>query len=202
MFRPCLRPLSIPVESWFSRTFRAVWPCTWMANQGDGGFTSMVVYSVSSPLLSIVPAGLEISRVLPTTEDVTVEAGLARSAVDCPDCGLPSRRLHSHYPRVLHDLPWQGRSATIRVKARRFRCLNSACARKTFAERLGLVAPVSARRTARHAREPRAIRRAPSASVADNGTAADNQKPPQRSLAHLRDGAEPLFAPRSTSARA
>ena len=109
----------------------------------------MVVYFVSSSLLSIVPVGLEISRVLPTTEDVTVEAGLARSAVKCPDCGLFSRRLHSHYPRVLHDLPWQGRSATIRVTARRFRCLNSACARKTFAEQLGLVAPASARRTAR-----------------------------------------------------
>ena len=104
---------------------------------------------VPSPLLSIVPAALEISRVLPTTEKVTIEAGLARSAVNCPDCGVPSRRLHSHYPRVLHDLPWQGRSATIRVTARRFRCLNSACARKTFAERLGLVAPASLRRTAR-----------------------------------------------------
>ncbi len=109
----------------------------------------MVVFVVPSPLLSIVPAALEISRVLPTTEDVTIEASLARSAVDCPDCGLPSRRLHSHYPRVLRDLPWQGRPATIRVTARRFRCLNSACARKTFAERLGSVAPASARRTAR-----------------------------------------------------
>ena len=109
----------------------------------------MVVCLMPSPLLSIVPATLAISRVLPTIEDVTIEAGLARSAVDCPDCGLPSRRLHSHYPRVLCDLPWQGRPATIRVKARRFRCLNSACTRKTFAERLGSVAPASARRTAR-----------------------------------------------------
>jgi hypothetical protein len=35
---------------------------------------------VPSPLLSIVPAALEISRVLPTTEKVTIKAGLARSA--------------------------------------------------------------------------------------------------------------------------
>ena len=104
---------------------------------------------MSSPLLSIVPAGLEISRVLPTPEDVTVEAGLARSAVNCPDCGQSSRRLHSLYPRALRDLPWQGRPAMIRVTARRFRCLNSACTRKTFAEQLGPVAPASARRTAR-----------------------------------------------------
>jgi transposase len=72
-----------------------------------------------------------------------------RGAVGCPDCGLLSRRLHSHYPRLLRDLPWQGRPATIRVAARRFRCLNSACPRKTFAERLGAVALASARRTAR-----------------------------------------------------
>ena len=49
----------------------------------------MVVCLVSSPLLSIVPAGLEIIRVLPTTEHCTVEAGIA-GAVECPDCGLPS----------------------------------------------------------------------------------------------------------------
>ena len=86
---------------------------------------------------------------MPTIKDVTVEAGLARSPVHCPTCGLPSRRLHSHYPRMLRDLPWQGRPATIRVTVRRFRCLNHACARKTFAEKLGSIAPVSARRTAR-----------------------------------------------------
>ena len=109
----------------------------------------MVVCPLPSPLLSIVPAALEISRVLPTTKDVTIEAGLAWSPVTCPACGLLSRRLHSHYPRVLRDLPWQGRPATIRVTARRFRCLNPACARKTFAERLGSIAPALARRTAR-----------------------------------------------------
>jgi transposase len=109
----------------------------------------MVVCLVPSSLLSIVPATLKISRVLPTIADVTIEAGLTRSVVDCPDCGVPSRRLHSHYPRVLRDLPWQGRPATIRITARRFRCLNFLCARKTFAERLGSVAPALARRTTR-----------------------------------------------------
>jgi transposase len=120
-----------------------------MMIQGNGGFTSMVVFLVPSSLLSIVPSALEISHVLPTHDHVTIEAGLQRSAVECPGCGLPSRRLHSHYPRVLHDLPWQGRPATIRIAARRFRCLNATCARKTFAERLGAVAPLFARRTTR-----------------------------------------------------
>jgi transposase len=51
--------------------------------------------------------------------------------------------------RKLRDLPWQGRPVTIRVAARRFRCINSACDRKTFAERLNDVALVSRRRTER-----------------------------------------------------
>ncbi len=38
---------------------------------------------------------------------------------------------------------------TIHVAARRFRCRNPACARKTFAEPLGDVARMSARRTER-----------------------------------------------------
>lgn len=109
----------------------------------------MVVFLVRPSLLSALPKTLEITCVLPAADHVTIEAGLPRSAVDCPACGLPSRRLHSRYPRVLHDLPWQGRPATIRIAARRFRCLNPACARKTFAERLGSVAPTSARRTTR-----------------------------------------------------
>ncbi len=120
-----------------------------MVDGGDGGFTSMVVFLVRPSLLSALPETLEITCVLPAVDHVTIEAGLPRSAVDCPACGLPSRRLHSRYPRVLHDLPWQGRPATIRIAARRFRCLNPACARKTFAERLGSVAPTSARRTTR-----------------------------------------------------
>ena len=109
----------------------------------------MAVLLVPASLLSMLPHTLELNAVLPTADHVTVEAGLPRSAVDCPACGLPSRRLHSRYPRVLRDLPWQGRPATIRIAARRFRCLNPACDRKTFAERLGSVAPASARRTTR-----------------------------------------------------
>ena len=72
-----------------------------------------------------------------------------RGPYSTPIHSRPSRRLHSRYQRVLHDLPWQGHPATIRITARRFRCLNLECARKTFAERLGSVAPASARRTTR-----------------------------------------------------
>ena len=53
-----------------------------------------------------------------------------------PDMGSASWRVHSNYMRKLRDLPSHGRTVMIHVSARRFRCLNAACARKTFAERL------------------------------------------------------------------
>ena len=55
----------------------------------------------------------------------------------------------SRYERALGDLPWQGRPVTLRVQARRFRCLTPSCPRQTFAERLASVAAVAARRSER-----------------------------------------------------
>ena len=67
----------------------------------------------------------------------------------CPSCGTVSRRVHSHRARVLRDLPWQGRPVLLRLRARRFRCIRPDCSRRTFTERLGDVAGLHARRTAR-----------------------------------------------------
>ena len=67
----------------------------------------------------------------------------------CPECGELSRSCHSHYCRQLQDLPWQGLSVRIRLKARRFRCRNPACGRKVFVERLPEVALPHARQTHR-----------------------------------------------------
>jgi transposase len=104
---------------------------------------------VSASLLSFIPRALRVLRVLPSPDQVTIEAGPRSGSADCPSCGLRSQRIHSGYVRKLRDLPWQGRPVTIRVAARRFRCLNAACDRKTFAERLEDVALVYARRTER-----------------------------------------------------
>ena len=108
----------------------------------------MVLRIVSSPLLSLIPRALRVLRVLSAADHVTVEAGPFRCMAACPSCGSVSWRVHSNYMRKLRDLPSHGRVVTIHVSARRFRCLNAACARKTFAERLD-DAVVSARRTKR-----------------------------------------------------
>jgi transposase len=72
-----------------------------------------------------------------------------RQTPRCPDCGARSRSLHSHYERLLQDLPWQGFCVRLRLKARRFRCRNSACQRKVFVERLPQVTRAYARQTDR-----------------------------------------------------
>jgi hypothetical protein len=104
---------------------------------------------VLSALIAFVPRALQVLRVLPTPDDVTIETAPHQAEAVCPSCKIRSRHIHSIAPRKLRDLPWQGRPVTIHVGARRFRCRNPACARKTFAERLGDVARVSARRTER-----------------------------------------------------
>jgi hypothetical protein len=109
---------------------------------------SMVLRIVSSPLLSLIPRALRVLRVLSAADHVTVEAGPFRCMAACPSCGSVSWRVHSNYMRKLRDLPSHGRVVVIHLSARRFRCLNAACARKTFAERLD-DAFVSARRTKR-----------------------------------------------------
>ena len=108
----------------------------------------MVLCFVPSRLLSFIPRALQLLRVRPTPDHVTVEAGSRPCSAACPTCGSSSWRVHSHYLRKLRDLPSHGRPVTIYVAARRFRCLNAACARKTFAERLD-DAVVYARRTKR-----------------------------------------------------
>jgi transposase len=66
----------------------------------------------------------------------------------CPDCGVFSTVVHDRYRRRPADLPWRGWAVRLAVSVRRFRCLNRACARATFAEDLAAALPRRAQRTA------------------------------------------------------
>jgi transposase len=104
---------------------------------------------LSRHLLPLIPAGLITDQVLPSPDHIAIVTSPRQTSASCPDCGMVSERLHSRYRRRLSDLPWQGRPVTLHIHARRFRCLNLACSRQTFAERLFGVAPAAARRTER-----------------------------------------------------
>ena len=67
----------------------------------------------------------------------------------CPVCDVRSARVHSHYWRSLGDVPCLGRQLVLLVRIRRFRCVNSVCRQRTFAERPDVIAQPRARHTDR-----------------------------------------------------
>jgi len=103
-----------------------------------------------SKLKKLIPPGLVARRWVVEGDDLIVDAQSASVDAACPACGVVSQHLHSRYHRTLRDLPAHGRRVLIRVSARRFRCLETGCARKTFAEPLAdAVDGPYARRTSR-----------------------------------------------------
>ncbi len=82
------------------------------------------------------PGGMVVSRISEEGEQVVVEAVAAASTGICPACGQESARVHSRYARALADLPACGRPVRVCLAVRRFRCANSACERRTFAEQV------------------------------------------------------------------
>ena len=98
----------------------------------------------------LLPKGLKTEQVELTAESVVVVARSASIAAACPQCGRPSRQVHSRYRRRLADLPAHGREVRILLTVRRFRCRTKHCRTEIFAERFppGVTLP-RARRTTR-----------------------------------------------------
>lgn len=67
----------------------------------------------------------------------------------CPLCGQLADRVHSHYVRMLADLPWNGVAVRLQLTVRRFLCETETCRRRIFAERFPALAAPYARRTTR-----------------------------------------------------
>ncbi|MGX4688666.1 transposase family protein [Streptomyces sp. JNUCC 63] len=78
------------------------------------------------PHLAAVRVGEEKVLVVARTRDGT--------AVPCPDCGTPDRRVRSRYRRHLADAALGGRPVVIDLCVRRLFCDSARCARRTFAE--------------------------------------------------------------------
>jgi transposase len=108
-------------------------------------------------LLPLLPAGLSVLQVLPKPDRIVILTISMATTSSCPLCGRPSGRVHSRYTRTLADLPWQGRSAVLCVRARRFRCVTAGCQRRIFTERFADITQPSARRTMRLSEAQRQI---------------------------------------------
>ena len=92
---------------------------------------------------------LHLEELVAEADAITVVVITRGDAACCPDCGVPSARLHSRKRRRLADLPWQGLAVCLDLQLRRFYCRTPTCARRTFTERVPQVVAPYARRTRR-----------------------------------------------------
>lgn len=93
--------------------------------------------------------GFAIDGVDEHDDVLIVHAHSLASTAICPYCGHSSRRVHSYYAQSPRDLSCTGRKIRLILGVRRFRCPNTACTHKTFAERIPQLVPVHGQRTAR-----------------------------------------------------
>jgi transposase len=102
------------------------------------------------PILSgFLPGFLSIDQIIISREAIFVRTMTNGRSASCPTCARESERVHSRYVRKLGDAPWYGNVVRLQVKVRRFFCVNSDCARQTFAERLSELAQHHGRTTNR-----------------------------------------------------
>ena len=104
----------------------------------SGGFWGLVWPEVE---------GLVVESVAVRGGRVWVEARCRLPSADCPGCGAASTYVHSRYTRRLVDRPLGGRTLTVHLRARRFRCRSETCAKATFADQMPHLATRYSRRT-------------------------------------------------------
>jgi transposase len=98
---------------------------------------------VSSPSSDLIPLHLieEEARYLMIHKS-------SSSSCACPTCGKQSSRVHSHYTRLIQDLPVNEKVVYLQVQVRKFFCTNIYCESRVFTERFSWVEPYQ-RRTKR-----------------------------------------------------
>lgn len=90
---------------------------------------------------------LQIQKIEAIDNQVSVTA-YAKAAANCPKCGVVSQRIHSYYWRKGKDLPISGQLTNLQIEARRFRCMNGDCTKRTFVQRFDFL-PFKAQLTTR-----------------------------------------------------
>jgi transposase len=80
---------------------------------------------------------------------ITATVKTTASEARCPLCSCRAEQVHSHYKRMLADLPWIGCAVPLVLHVRRFFCPNPDCQRKIFTERVPSVVAPYTRRTVR-----------------------------------------------------
>ena len=84
---------------------------------------------------ALLPGGLKAEQIELVGDMILVHSASSSAAAVCPRCGVVSRHVHSRYRRRLADLPAHGRTVSLVLVARRFRCRSAHCPTRIFAER-------------------------------------------------------------------
>ncbi len=95
------------------------------------------------------PTCLHLTHLQASPGLITTRVTTTSSEAICPMCSSASTHVHSRYVRLIADLPWMGWAVRLELHTRRFFCLNLACSRQIFTERLPKVVEPYARRTKR-----------------------------------------------------
>ncbi|MFF8618794.1 ISL3 family transposase [Streptomyces sp. NPDC015350] len=77
-----------------------------------------------------------VERVFTECGVVHIVARTLDGSASCPDCELPSGRVHSCYERRLADTPVGDQPVVIELTVRRLYCDNARCGRRTFVEQV------------------------------------------------------------------
>lgn len=101
------------------------------------------------PSIPFALPGLAVTEVVSTEEHLIICATSQTRQAPCLACQQSASRVHSYYLRSPRDLPISGQTVQLRLRVRRFRCLNPACSQHPFAEPLPTLVGSAARRTRR-----------------------------------------------------
>ena len=78
--------------------------------------------------------GLKVTQATFNEAELLISVQSQKSSAHCPKCHAASVHHHSSYWRTVQDTPIGLTTVRLQIRVRRFRCINQACARKTFAE--------------------------------------------------------------------
>src|SRR5258708_3476370 len=96
-----------------------------------------------------LPQEFEVSSVEVMDDVLTICVVSTQRSACCPVCSSPASRIHSHYQRIVADLPCVGKQVRLVVLVRKFFCDVASCVRRIFVERLSPFIEPWARVTAR-----------------------------------------------------
>jgi zinc-finger of transposase IS204/IS1001/IS1096/IS1165 len=104
-------------------------------------FIATPLYHVLTRLLpDATTLHLEGCEVADAAAQITLRVQSTPTRAPCPLCATPARRIHSHYERILADLPWAQYRVPLQLRVRKWFCPNRSCRRRIFTERLPTIA--------------------------------------------------------------